>query len=464
MLSLSTLAQQPVFLTNGMVAYYPFNGDAMDASGNGNDGITKGVTFGLDRFSVKNKSASFLGNSNSYIQIKNSRTLTTASQLTISGWIKTSQGGSGNPRIYSKGWSPNSAGEIIINRSLGNSNAISYSVVSPERTKGNGVTSIGTVTPELWAHIVFTDDGNRQSCYINGSLDSFVILGYGYIPTNSMDIFLGRNSQNPSDYYQGSIDDVRIYNRALSGAEVAALHQYESVPQRPDPRRATADATVVNGFVVGATITGGGNGYINVPKVVINDIGGGTGATAIATIDDNGSVNSIKILSTGSGYTGTATIAIDPPPFPPSQAKGTAATINGFVTGVIITDTGHGYEGVIPPVTFLGGGGSGAKGTAIVNNGMVTGINMTASGSGYTNAPYVLIAAPPGLASADIAVHSVDVTLHLIPGYSYKIQTTTDAGTTWVDVESGILAVDATLVRTFTVTATTQLFRVVQVN
>lgn len=67
------------------------------------------------------------------------------------------------------------------------------------------------------------------------------------------------------------------------------------------------------------------------------------------------------------------------------------------------------------------GGGSGAKGTAIVSNGMVTGISMTASGSGYTNAQYVLIAASPGLPSTSIEVSHVRVTLHLIPGYTYKI-------------------------------------------
>ena len=81
-----------------------------------------------------------------------------------------------------------------------------------------------------------------------------------------------------------------------------------------------------------------------------------------------------------------------------------------------------------------------------------------------TNAPYVLIAAPPGFPYSAIDVNQVRVTLHLMPGNTYKIQTTTNAGTTWVDVESGILAVDATLVRNFDVTATTQMFRVVQVN
>jgi hypothetical protein len=128
----------------------------------------------------------------------------------------------------------------------------------------------------------------------------------------------------------------------------------------------------------------------------------------------------------------------------------------------------HGYgtldEGVIPPVTFLGGEGSGAKDTAIVINGMVTGISMTASVSGYTNAPYVQISGPPGLSSGIISVRSMDLNLSLIPGYTDKIQTTTDCGNTWSGVESGILSLDKTLVRSFDVTSQTQLFRVVQVN
>ena len=231
----------------------------------------------------------------------------------------------------------------------------------------------------------------------------------------------------------------------------------------PNPHSAIATAQVVNGFVVGATINDGGSGYTKAPNVVISG-GGGSGAAATATIDANGSVSSITIINSGSKYTGIPSITIDAPPFPPSQAKGTATLINGFVTGVTITDNGHGYEGVIPPVTFLGGGGSGAKGIAIVSNGVVTGISMTASGSGYTKPPYALIAAPPGLARAEISVHSVDVTLHLVPGYTYKVQTAIDAGSTWVDVETGILAVDATVVRTFDVSTNTQLFRVIQVN
>jgi hypothetical protein len=91
--------------------------------------------------------------------------------------------------------------------------------------------------------------------------------------------------------FVGSVDDVRIYNRALSDSEVKALYQYESQPQPLNPSIATATAQLVNGFVVGATIISGGSGYTNNPAVTITG-GGGTGAKATAT-QINGVVTAI---------------------------------------------------------------------------------------------------------------------------------------------------------------------------
>ena len=77
--------------------------------------------------------------------------------------------------------------------------------------------------------------------------------------------------------YKGQIDNLRIYNKSLSDAEVKALYDYENQPQPQNPSIATASAQVVNGFVVGATITSAGNGYTNNPVVTITG-GGGSGA------------------------------------------------------------------------------------------------------------------------------------------------------------------------------------------
>src|SRR5262249_15993631 len=82
------------------------------------------------------------------------------------------------------------------------------------------------------------------------------------------------------------------------------------------PHKAKATPQLVNGFVVGATITEPGCGYTNAPVVLIQG-GGGTGATATATVSD-GQVVSIHIVSAGCCYTNTPSIVIASPPFVPS--------------------------------------------------------------------------------------------------------------------------------------------------
>ena len=450
-----------------MVAYYPLDGNAKDASGNGHDGVENRVAYTTNRFSKEGSAVLFqqttLPNS---IAVAGPVFKSSQTDFSTFAWVCVPDLAEVNSIGTLLNTHPHTGFSLLFGP--GHPGDLRFAIGSG--TAWNSVEQFPGIlgwSQNGWKHVGLVKQGDSITQYADGipvsrasvastfAVDSGLLIGSSD-PLNEVDGYAPYN-------LHAIVDDVRVYNRALSEMEVKALYGYESVPQKTDPRQATATAIVVNGFVVGATITDGGSGYAKIPKVVISG-GGGSGATAIASIDANGAVTSIKLLTSGAGYTGTPMITVDAPPFPPSQAKGTAILVNGFVTGVTITDTGHGYEGVVPPVTFLGGGGSGAKGTAIVTNGMVTGISMTASGSGYTNTPYVLIAAPPGLASAAISVRTVDVILSLIPGYTYKIQTTTDAGNTWVDVETGILAVDATLVRSFDVTTNTQLFRVVQVN
>jgi sugar lactone lactonase YvrE len=231
-----------------------------------------------------------------------------------------------------------------------------------------------------------------------------------------------------------------------------------SIPAE-NPATATASPEVVNGFVVGATITFPGAGYTNAPEVSI--VGGnGSGATATSSIS-NGVVVAITIVNPGSGYTGTPAIVIEPPPYPPTQAVGIAVVINGFVTGVDITVQGYGYGTNNPPVYFFGGGGSGATGVAVVSNGVLTGVTITSPGSGYTNAPDVLIAAPQGAASLSIAVYSVVVNMALIPGYTYQLQSTTDF-TTWSDVGGPFLATNSLSSQVFNVSSNAVYYRLEQ--
>jgi hypothetical protein len=80
----------------------------------------------------------------------------------------------------------------------------------------------------------------------------------------------------------------------------------------PVPAQAFATPQVFNGFVVGATVTAGGSGYVATPAVnIIGDVG--SNATAVASIN-GGAVTGITITSAGIGYTNLVTVQIDPPP------------------------------------------------------------------------------------------------------------------------------------------------------
>ena len=151
---------------------------------------------------------------------------------------------------------------------------------------------------------------------------------------------------------------------------------------------ATATATVVDGFVAGASITGGGYGYTNPPTVLIQG-GGGTGATAIAVVS-NGVVADIIITDAGTGYTSTPNVYIGLP----------SGTVNALVLAAG-TNSGVQFSQVLLPIqasrctniltfqfslhwdptvaTFvdveqfgLPGLGAGSFGTGLTNSGILT--------------------------------------------------------------------------------------------
>ena len=100
-----------------------------------------------------------------------------------------------------------------------------------------------------------------------------------------------------------------LYTQMVAG--VADSGDYR-LAINPVPAQAFATAQVVNGFLVGATVTSGGSGYVTSPAVTIFG-GGGANATAISHIS-GGVVISITIIDAGNGYANIPTVRIAPPP------------------------------------------------------------------------------------------------------------------------------------------------------
>ena len=99
--SLAVQAHGQSVPTNGLVAYYPFNGNANDASGNGNNGTIHGALNTTNRFGTTSSALSFNG-SNAYVDFGSPGLLAFPSNFTVSAWCSFI-GGSANPRLIDYG-------------------------------------------------------------------------------------------------------------------------------------------------------------------------------------------------------------------------------------------------------------------------------------------------------------------------------------------------------------------------
>jgi len=128
--------------------------------------------------------------------------------------------------------------------------------------------------------------------------------------------YVATTISNPASFGERSAyaNNGTVYVTATTGN----IYRIDHLPFEPpcSPHKATATATLFNGFVVGVTITDSGCGYTNAPAVLIQG-GGGTGATATAVVS-NGVVVSLSITDAGSGYTSVPRIVIGSPPFVPA--------------------------------------------------------------------------------------------------------------------------------------------------
>ena len=213
-------------LTNGLVAFYPFNGNFNDESGNGNHGTPNNVGFAVDRFGRTNRAVSFAGNSSSFVKVT-STNLDLPPDFTVSVWINYTAGaGTEGPRIIStSGYEITTDSVFVTNRHINFDNTLA---------SGSGFTSVSSsngIVAGVWSHVVAVRVGNELRLYINGNLAGSVSTSQppdysrGFVPE------IGGNSGNDSDNYAGLIDDLRIYNRALPANEVAQLYVVESVPR-----------------------------------------------------------------------------------------------------------------------------------------------------------------------------------------------------------------------------------------
>jgi len=217
MLSFTTTAGSTL-PTNGLVAYYPFNGNANDESGNNNNGTVNGATLTADRKGNANKAYSFDG-VNDFITLVDNTFDFANHDYSISIWAKWSCNPNTGTHLFDKQGYPINGGNGY--RLFTNSNGnLSYGV-SGSPYKEFVTTNIPQTNQWYNILIVVSITGNTQ-IYLNGNL-LFTDISSAIIGNNAI-LTIGKRVDYSSSLFCGSIDDIRIYNRALTETEIQALY------------------------------------------------------------------------------------------------------------------------------------------------------------------------------------------------------------------------------------------------
>jgi len=219
---LNAYSQLPSYVpTNGLVGYWPFNGNANDESGNGNNGTVNGATLTADRNGVANKAYSFDG-IDDLINVGNpNQLLNNPISYSQSVWIY----------LFDSPVNFNSY-PIISKRhdDLGNDWATAvfrssqniWFFADDAYYSGATYAKSSTLSLGTWKHAVFIKEDNTFKIYLNGVLDVSIVDNH-IMSGSSNDLVFGAQLAWPQ-YYKGLIDDIAIFNRVLSQQEITSLY------------------------------------------------------------------------------------------------------------------------------------------------------------------------------------------------------------------------------------------------
>ena len=203
----------------GLVAYYPFTGNADDGSGNNLHGTVNGPVLTADRFNNENSAYSFDG-VDDVIEVSDNSLLDITEQISLAAWIyPTSQ-----------------KTQMIIRKGA---------TVTPSPPYGLALSGTGNIVFDLspngqltqlvktgyslneWSFIVGTYDGTMMRLYVNGNLEETLSVS-GSLNENNNVLLLGTRLRLTSDTFEGILDDIRIYNKALSEGEIKELYSFNT--------------------------------------------------------------------------------------------------------------------------------------------------------------------------------------------------------------------------------------------
>ena len=306
------LAQVPSYVpTNGLIGWWGFNGNANDGSGNGYNGTVYGATLTTNRINTANSAYNFDG-IDDYIQTSLPYTVfLNKKTLTISAWINLGSNTSFYGYSVVSNLIPSNTQSLFILAGTETSTQhrkLCFAYIADGGTMTPYVSTGNAIQTNVWKHIVVVLDNGSLRYFIDGALASTHT-----VPTNgissegvSQNYRFGRGNPTPGfrQDFVGKIDDIGIWNRALTQTEIDNLSQVDL------PISATA-STVTN-----VSCFDGNNGSVTVSTP--------TGGTSPYTYSWN--TVPVQTTQTATGLkAGTYTVTV-------TDSKGSQTTANATVT------------------------------------------------------------------------------------------------------------------------------------
>ncbi len=210
--------------TDGLVAWYPFDGDTKDASGHGHDGYINGnVTLTAGRKGAAQSACYFPRDENAGIVVAHSDELV-MDNFTLNAWVFTSSGSYNYGAIIHKG--DYGVGTYLM--------GINYLVACVTSGELNGIHLYGNDTDVpaagKWHMLTGTVSGSKVQFYLDGKKTQEGNLGRNFVCAGRSELVIGLSYYKgiPSSMerypFEGKLDDIRIYNRALSATEIRTLY------------------------------------------------------------------------------------------------------------------------------------------------------------------------------------------------------------------------------------------------
>ncbi|MDZ4668150.1 MAG: LamG-like jellyroll fold domain-containing protein [bacterium] len=209
-------------IKSGLIAHYKFNGDFIDASGLNNHGTNGGTALVTNRKNASSKAADFNGNNQS-VTVNNSSSLSQVSnEVSISLWA------------FIEGYDRGIDGKdyAVLVCKANNENKAQYRIaLTPNSFSlvNNGwlgeVSSSKAIGLNTWVHLAAVIKDSSAKVFINGLPVGNGILNISYPVEKNSPLTLGRDDAGGIEYFDGKLDDIRIYGRAISDIEVTEIYE-----------------------------------------------------------------------------------------------------------------------------------------------------------------------------------------------------------------------------------------------